>query len=101
MAGSGRKQEISALPEELDAAAEAFLTLVNVCDYLVGSWIIQGGWTEEYLAMNLGTNKPKLDSAWQDTMHEITGILLSAEAQFGDAAADLAMVADGFKKADG
>ena len=50
--------------------------------------------------MNLATDKPELDEAWQNTLHEVVGILLSGVLQFADAAADLAMVAKNFEAAD-
>lgn len=98
---SGSAGVISALPEDLNQAATAFLDLSNTCTYLTDTWIIQGGGGGEFASMDPdGTNKPELDAAWESTLHEIAGILLSGQLAFADAAADLFMVAKNFHTAD-
>lgn len=105
MAATGPKKPtsgtISALPEDLIQAATAFLDLSNTCTFLVGSWVIQDGPQAVLLSVDPdNTDKPELKTAWDATLQEITGILLSGELAFLDAAADLSDVAKNFEKAD-
>lgn len=102
--GSGSKASsagaISAAPHDLNAAANAYLDLSNLCSDLTGNWLIQEGYAAPYESMNLATDKPELRNAWEGALHEVTGILLSGVTQFADAAADLAMRAANFQQAD-
>lgn len=97
---SGADAESSGDPSLLDAAADSFLSLSNVCDYLTSTKVIQGGGSLEYLMSNLDTDKQRLQQDWQEAVRQVTGMLLSGVEQFGDAAAALKMRATGFTRAD-
>lgn len=81
------------------AASDAFVDLSNVCEYMVvNPWISNGGWRLEFLTMNLNTNKAELEEGWQFALGQIAGILLTGVPQFADAAADLKLRAENFKR---
>lgn len=91
----------SAVPEELSASADAFLTLSDVCNYMTSTSVIQGAGEPEYETMSLATQKPELKNALTEALHEVTGVLLAGVGQFADAAADLEMRAKRFRQAGG